>query len=114
MIKKNSELAQENQDLTEEIDESVEIPKKDQLVLELAQENNEKDVVLDEVIRKNSELAQENQDLTDEINESVEIAKEKDRLVLELAQKKITKRTFFGRGDPRELGTCSRKKTPFC
>ena len=42
---------------------------------------------MDEVIRENSELAQENQDLTKEINESVEITKEKDRLVLELAQK---------------------------
>ena len=35
--------------------------KKDQL----AQENNEKDVVLDKVISKNSELAQKNQDLTE-------------------------------------------------
>ena len=83
VIRKNSELAKENQDLTDQINESVEIAKKiDRFVLELAQENNEKDVVLDEVIQENSELAQENQDLTEEINESVEITKEKDRLVL--------------------------------
>ena len=60
VIRKNSELTQENQDLTEEINESVEIAKeKDRLVLELAYENNEKDVFLDEVIRENSKLAQE-------------------------------------------------------
>ena len=59
VIRKNSQLAQENQDLTEEFYESVDITKeKDQHLLELAYENNENDVVLDEVIRKNSELAQ--------------------------------------------------------
>ena len=86
VLRKNSELVQENKDLTEQINESVEIAKEiDRFVLELAQENNEKDVVLDEVIRENSELAQENQDLTEEINESVEITKEKDRLVLKVS-----------------------------
>ena len=83
VIRNNSELAQENQDLTDEINESVEIAKeKDRLVLELAQKNNEKDVVLNEVIRKNSELAQKNQDFTEQIDESMEIAKEIHRLVL--------------------------------
>ena len=75
MIRKNYELAQENQDLAEEIDESVEIAKGKDVVFnelirenwELVQENVEKDVVLDEVIRENCELAQE-------IDESVEIA----------------------------------------
>ena len=53
VIRKNSQLAQENQDLTEEFYESVDITKeKDQHLLELAYENNENDVVLDEVIRE--------------------------------------------------------------
>ena len=53
VIRKNSQLTQENQDLTEEFYESVDITKeKDQHLLELAYENNENDVVLDEVIRE--------------------------------------------------------------
>ena len=56
-------MVQENKDLAEEIDESVEVTKgKNKLVMKLALENlnllrdfAEKDV-LDEVIRKNSEI----------------------------------------------------------
>ena len=91
-IRENWELAEENKDLAEEIDESVEVAEgKDKLVQKFAQENlnlrrdfAEKDEVLDEVIRKNSELAQENQDLIEEIDESVEIAQEKDVVLNEV------------------------------
>ena len=51
---------------------------KDRFVLELAQDNKEKDVVFDKVIKENSEIAQEKKDLVEEIDESVEIAQQKD------------------------------------